>query len=246
MATKNGMRVRKGGGPRAMPPLDEVLRSRRILITGATGFLGKVLLSILLRDHPEIARIYLLIRGDRRSSHLRFRREILDSPALAPVREHLGAHFDRQLEEKVEIVPGDITEPGLVAEGGDTLAHDAIDAVIHCAGLVNFEASLEKAIAINTIGVVNVVEFCHTHGAALVHVSTCYAAGVADGQRFEDDVPTDWCPNGRRNFNLQREIRDAQAAVDRVEAESHDHARQAEFSAADDEDHGSAAGGDHR
>ena len=86
MATKNGMRVRKGGGPRAMPPLDEVLRSRRILITGATGFLGKVLLSILLRDHPEIARIYLLIRGDRRSSHLRFRREILDSPALAPVR----------------------------------------------------------------------------------------------------------------------------------------------------------------
>ena len=246
MATKNGMRVRKGGGPRAMPPLDEVLRSRRILITGATGFLGKVLLSILLRDHPEIARIYLLIRGDRRSSHLRFRREILDSPALAPVREHLGAHFDRQLEEKVEIVPGDITEPGLVAEGGDTLAHDAIDAVIHCAGLVNFEASLEKAIAINTIGVANVVEFCHTHGAALVHVSTCYAAGVADGQRFEDDVPTDWCPNGRRNFNLQREIRDAQAAVDRVEAESHDHAQQAEFSAADDEDRGSAAGGDHR
>jgi long-chain acyl-CoA synthetase len=222
-----------------------VLRSRRILITGATGFLGKVLLAILLRDHPEIARIYLLIRGDRRSSHLRFRREILDSPALAPVRELLGASFDRIIEEKVAVLPGDITEPGLVTDGGATIEYGAIDAVIHCAGLVNFEASLEKAIAINTVGVSNVIEFCVTQGAAVVHVSTCYAAGVADGQRFEDEIPIDWCPNGRRNFNLRREIRDARASVDRLEAESHDHARQAEFSAAADDDHRGAAG-EHR
>ncbi len=246
MATKTVTRARKLAAPGAMPPLDKVLRSRRILLTGSTGFLGKVLLSILLRDHPEIARIYLLIRGDRRSSHLRFRREILDSPALAQLREQLGARFDRHLEEKVEIVPGDITEPGLVGDGVNASALAAIDAVIHCAGLVNFEASLEKAIAINTVGVANVIEFCHAQGAALVHVSTCYAAGVADGQRFEDDVPIDWCPSGRRNFNLQREIRDARAAVDRLEAESHDHARQAEFSAAADDDHTGAAGGDHR
>ena len=235
MASRNGTRARKAAG--AMPPLEEVLRSRRILITGGTGFLGKVLLSILLRHHPEIERIYLLIRGDRRSSHLRFRREVLDSPALGPVREHLGARFDRYVEEKIAIVPGDITEPGLISEDAGTL-HEAIDAVIHCAGLVNFEASLEKALTINTIGVANVVEFCRMRGAALLHVSTCYVAGVADGQRFEDDVPTDWCPNGRRNFNLQREIRDARAAVDRVQAESHDQARQAEFSAADHNDPG--------
>jgi long-chain acyl-CoA synthetase len=243
MATRNGTRVRKVAG--AMPPLEAVLRSRRILITGGTGFLGKVLLSILLRHHPEIERIYLLIRGDRRSSHLRFRREILDSPALAPLREHLGARFDRYVEEKIAIIPGDITEPGLVSDDAGTL-HSAIDAVIHCAGLVNFEASLEKAISINTIGVANVIEFCRMQGAALVHVSTCYAAGVADGQRFEDDIPVDWCPKGRRNFNVQREIRDARAAVDRVEAESHDHARQAEFSAAADGDDGGESGGDHR
>ncbi|HEX3409555.1 MAG TPA: AMP-binding protein, partial [Candidatus Binataceae bacterium] len=241
MAARNGTRARKTAG--AMPPLEEVLRSRSILITGGTGFLGKVLLSILLRHHPEIARIYLLIRGDRRSSQLRFRREILDSPALAPLREHLGARFDRYVEEKVAIVPGDITQPGLIS--GDAIARSAIDAVIHCAGLVNFEASLEKAISINAEGVVNVVEFCRAQGAALVHVSTCYAAGVADGQRFEDDIPIDWCPNGRRNFNLQSELRDARAAIDRIEAESHDHARRAEFSDAADSDHGEG-GGDHR
>ena len=238
--SRNGNGGRSGNGngngasraADAMPPLAEVLRKRRIMLTGGTGFLGKVLLYLLLRHHPEIERIFLLIRGDRRSTLNRFRREILDSPAMAPLREHLGARFDRYVEEKVAIVAGDITEPDLISDTADTLGHDKLDAVIHCAGLVNFEASLEKAIAINTVGVANVVEFCRKRGAALLHVSTCYAAGGADGHRFEDDVPVDWCPNGRRNFNSRREIRDALAAVDRVEAESHDQARQAEFRAA--------------
>ena len=44
----------------AMAPLEQTLRHRRILLTGATGFLGKVFLSLLLRWHPEIDRIYLL------------------------------------------------------------------------------------------------------------------------------------------------------------------------------------------
>jgi long-chain acyl-CoA synthetase len=59
---------------------------------------------------------------------------------------------------------------------------------------------------------------------------------VADGHRYEDDVPTNWCPNGRRNFNLQREIRDALAACDRVEAESRDQARLASLRAAAEDD----------
>src|SRR6266436_6262523 len=219
----------------AMPPLEEILRKRRLLITGATGFLGKVLLYLLLRHHPEIERIYLLIRGDRKSSHSHFRREILDSPAMAPLREHLDARFDRYVETRVAIVAGDITEPDLISDDTGTLGHGTLDAVIHCAGLVNFEASLEKALAINTVGVGNVIEFCRKRGAALLHVSTCYAAGVADGHRHEDDIPTDWCPTARRNFNLQREIRDALGVCDRIEAESHDKARQAEFRGGGDE-----------
>src|SRR5216684_4615502 len=184
----------------AMAPLEQTLRHRRILLTGATGFLGKVFLSLLLRWHPEIERIYLLILGDR---------------------------FDHYVEEKLSVLCGDITEDDLVSEG-EAPARGAIDAVVHCAGLVNFEASLEKSLSVNTIGVAHVIEFCRKRGAALLHVSTCYAAGNADGHRFEDDIPTDWCPNGRRNFTLRREIRDALAAVARVEAESHDQARQAD------------------
>ncbi len=235
-----------------MAPLEEILRGREILITGATGFLGKVLIGILLRRHPEIAKLHLLIRGDRRSSHNRFRREILDSPALGPLREHLGARFDRYVEERVAIVPGDISAPGLVSDGAHPLDHARIDAVIHCAGLVNFEASLAKAIEVNATGVANVIEFCAQRGAALLHVSTCYAAGVADGHRYEDEIPADWCPNGRKNFELGRELRDAAAAIARVEAEAADQARLAQFRAAADPDaeaateDGDQAPADHR
>ncbi|MBV8054726.1 MAG: SDR family oxidoreductase, partial [Deltaproteobacteria bacterium] len=51
-----------------LPPLAEILDQRSILITGATGFLGKVLVYLLLRHHPELKRLYLLIRGDSKSS----------------------------------------------------------------------------------------------------------------------------------------------------------------------------------
>ena len=129
----------------AMAPLEQTLRHRRILLTGATGFLGKVFLSLLLRWHPEIERTYLLIRGDRRLALSRLRREILDSPVFGPLREHLGDRFKR----------------------------GALDAVVHCAGLVNFEASLEKGLLVNTVGVANVLDFCRKTGAAIMHISTC-------------------------------------------------------------------------
>jgi long-chain acyl-CoA synthetase len=219
-----------------MPALEQVLKGRRILLTGSTGFLGKVFLAILLRWHPEIERVYLLIRGDRRSSVGRFRREILDSPVFAPLRAHLGEKFDHYIEEKIVVVPGDITNTGLVGEEAKPFKPGALDAVVHSAGLVNFEASLEKAIEVNTTGVANVIEFCHKVGAAMMHVSTCYAAGIADGHRYEDDIPKDWCPNGRKSFRLAREIQDALAAIERVQAESRDQLRHAEFRGDDDDD----------
>ena len=213
-----------------MPPLEQVLRKRTLLLTGATGFLGKVFLSLLLQCHPEIERVYLLIRGDKKSCLNRFRREILDSPVMGPLRDQLGTRFDKFVEEKVVVIPGDITIEGLVGDGVDPVKRGALDAVVHCAGMVNFEASLEKAISVNTFGVANVIEYCKKHDAAMMHVSTCYVAGAADGHRYEDDFSGNWCPIGKRNFNLQREIREVQATIARIEAESRDQLRQAELS----------------
>ncbi len=40
----------------------EFYSGRSILITGASGFLGKVLVEKLLRSVPDLAKLYLLIR----------------------------------------------------------------------------------------------------------------------------------------------------------------------------------------
>jgi len=81
-----------------------------------------------------------------------------------------------------------------------------------------------------------VIEFCRKVGAAMMHVSTCYVAGIADGHRYEDDIPKDWCPNGRKSFRLEREVSDALAAIERVQAESRDQLRHAEFRGDEDDD----------
>ncbi|MHB8383608.1 MAG: AMP-binding protein, partial [Candidatus Binataceae bacterium] len=124
---------------------------------------------------------------------------------------------------------GDITNPDLLAPDADPIRPGTVDAVVHSAGLVNFEASLSKSIEVNAGGVANVVAFCRKLGAAMLHISTCYVAGAADGHRFEDDIPVNWCPAGRKSFSLEREIRDARAAVARVDAESRDQQRHADF-----------------
>ena len=110
MSNSNGT---SGAARTAMAPIEQILRRRSVLLTGATGFLGKVFLSLLLRWHPEVERVYLLIRGDRRLALNRMRREILDSPVFGPLREQLGDRFDRYIEEKVAVLCGDITEEDL-------------------------------------------------------------------------------------------------------------------------------------
>src|SRR5690348_10195172 len=92
-------------GGKSMPTLERALSARRLLLTGATGFLGKTFLYILLRDHPEVERIYLLIRGDRRSALTRYQREVVASPVMEQLRGQLGPRFERYLEDRIVVLP---------------------------------------------------------------------------------------------------------------------------------------------
>lgn len=78
------------------------LAGKRILMTGTTGFLAKVLLEKLIRDVPEISEIYLLIRGNEAhpNSRDRFQHEILHSSIFKTLRNadpvQLGVFCDKK------------------------------------------------------------------------------------------------------------------------------------------------------
>ena len=67
------------------PSVRQHLRGKTILLTGGTGFLGKVVLERLLRAAPEIARIYLLIRETREPAAARLEAEVVRSGVFEPL-----------------------------------------------------------------------------------------------------------------------------------------------------------------
>ena len=84
------------------------------MLIGATGFIGKVWLANLLTDLPDIGRIYLLVRHNRAATSLqRLQRVIEESPVFEGLAERHGERFAEFLRERVEVVDGDVSQPGL-------------------------------------------------------------------------------------------------------------------------------------
>lgn len=167
----------------------EQLRGKKVLITGTTGFLGKVVLEKLMRAVPDIGGIYLLIRGNKRhpDARSRFLNEIVTSSVFDRLRAADTEAFDAFIEDRVYCVTGEVTEPefGLEEQACRNLA-DELDAVINSAASVNFREELDKALRINTLCLENIAGLARLNPQlAVVQVSTCYVNGMNAGQVTE-------------------------------------------------------------
>ena len=153
-----------------------------VLITGATGFVGRELLTRYLERSDRA--VYALVRGeDAAAADDRLRRGL---------REATGT--DIAESDRLVAVPGDVQEPalGLEPDERDRLAAEVSD-VIHSAASVSFTLPLDESRAINVEGTRNVVEFaerCAERGGLhrLCYVSTAYVAGTHEGEFTEDDL----------------------------------------------------------
>ncbi len=204
---------------------------KHVMLIGVTGFIGKVWLANTLLDLPDVKRIYLLIRRQKSNpAERRFEKMIEDSPVFDPLFERHGDQFRNYLCEKIEVVEGDVTQPGLgfSAEAARRLQQN-LDLIINSSGLTDFNPDLRDALAANTDAVLNILEFVRSsEHAGLLHLSTCYVAGEQDG-RVSEKLTPNYNPRGRAGFDAEQEWHSLQQLVKQAEASAESDAVTAEL-----------------
>ena len=185
----------------------KALNGKRVLLIGVTGFIGKVWLANTLMDLPEIGKLYLLIRQQKSNpAQNRFEKMIEDSPAFDPLFEKYGDGLGALLAQKIEVVEGDVSLPGLgLDEETATRLRENLDLVVNSSGLTDFNPDLRDALAVNVDSAYHLVEFIRgSDHAALLHLSTCYVAGQRDG-RVGEQLHPNYTPAGMADFDAEKE-----------------------------------------
>lgn len=217
-------------------PITETLRGRHLLFAGATGFVGKVTLAMLLERYPELGGIHVIVRpGSAGNAQERFFNKIAPSEPFQPIRDRYGEEgAKRYLAEKCHVISGDVTDPlwGVTPEQLEGIK-GKVAAVINCAGLVSFDPSLEIGIDVNVRGAQNGAALCKALDAAMVHISTCFVVGNRPGQIFENEQIAGYFPKkddiDGRDFSLDSELVDCERIVAQVRAKADDHQLLATF-----------------
>jgi len=189
----------------------KALGGKRVMLIGVTGFIGKVWLANTLMDLPEIGKLYLLIRRQKSSpAQNRFEKMIEESPVFDPLFDKYGDRLGALLAEKIEVVEGDVSQPGvgLDPETAARLRKD-LDLIINSSGLTDFNPDLRDALAVNVDSTYHLIEFIRASDhASLLHLSTCYVAGQRDG-RVSERVRPNYTPAGvagvDTNFDAEKE-----------------------------------------
>ncbi|XP_011684766.1 PREDICTED: fatty acyl-CoA reductase 1-like [Wasmannia auropunctata] len=143
-----------------------------ILLTGATGFLGKTFIEKVLRSCPDVREIFLLMRP-KKGLDLN---ERLEKMLKLPLYEKLCNEQPSAFEKLIPI-SGDIREKELGLSAADRqMLIERVTIIIHAAASVRFNDSLKCAIFANTRATRDICILAQSmkNLIDLVYVSTAY------------------------------------------------------------------------
>ncbi|XP_022240863.1 fatty acyl-CoA reductase 1-like [Limulus polyphemus] len=161
------------GGGKCNSQVREFYRDRAVLVTGATGFVGKVLVEKLLRSCSRLKTIYLLLRS-KDDKNVRQR---LDELLLSKAFDRISSE-SQSVMTKIVPIAGDVTEDGLgISSSDEEVLVNNVSVVFHCAATVKFDEPFKQSVDINVVGTRRILQLCHKikHLVALIHVSTAYS-----------------------------------------------------------------------
>ena len=171
----------------------EALAGKRILVTGATGFLGTALVERLLRCAPG-CELVLMVRPGRRGATWRVKRDVLRNDAFRRLRRRHSQQgreaFEEMTARRVHAIAGDVSVDGLGLDDRGRQLIAGCHIAIHAAAAVSFESALDNAVEVNLLGPMRVAAVLNDVGAEahLISVSTCYVAGSRRGGAPEQPV----------------------------------------------------------
>ncbi|MGH3363016.1 MAG: HAD-IB family hydrolase [Nocardioides sp.] len=156
------------------------LDGQRVLLTGATGFVGEALLHLLLAEVPGV-HVTVLVRSRGSTTAEKRVRALLEKPVF----DGVGGGPDALLADRVRVLEGDLSDP-------PALPAD-LDAVVHCAGDVSFDPPVDEGFRTNVLGTRQLLSRIRETGSDVhyVHISTAYVAGRRRGSIPEGPVPHD-------------------------------------------------------
>jgi long-chain acyl-CoA synthetase len=214
----------------------EIFKGKTIFFIGGTGFVGKVTLSMLLNNFPDIGKVYATVRArDANESKIRFWTSIVTSPTFDPLREKYGDGFEDFIKSKVVPVNGDVGNEflGLDEKEAKKIMRDT-DIIINGAGNVTFNPPLESALRTNVVGSNNIIKMARMmKKPRLVHVSTCFVAGKRSGPIWENEPVVGYFPRKDEligtTFDVNREVEDCARLSEQARQEADDAVQHAKF-----------------
>ncbi|CAH0383941.1 unnamed protein product [Bemisia tabaci] len=144
-----------------------------VFITGATGFIGMVLVEKLLRSCPGIEQLFLLVRCRKGKSAEERINEMFRNPLFSRLLEGQS-----NVLKKVRIIRGDVEQPNLGISSSDTdTLKKYVNVIIHVAATVRFDEHLRRAYTINVASLRDILDMAEAmkNLKAFVHVSTAFS-----------------------------------------------------------------------
>jgi len=172
--------------------IESLVAGGGVFITGATGFVGKVVLEKVLRCVPSVKHVFLLIRPRKGcSAQQRLEVEILDSKIFDRLKRQVGVEGFRGLAQKLVAIAGDITHAGCGVSASDfEIMSLSVKVVFHCAASIDFDERIDRAMELNVHGPLRMLElaFKFPELKTFVHVSTCYVNSNRPGETIEEKI----------------------------------------------------------
>ncbi|ELK18042.1 Fatty acyl-CoA reductase 1 [Pteropus alecto] len=167
-----GGRPKRKGGIR-MVSIPEYYEGKNVLLTGATGFLGKVLLEKLLRSCPKVNLVYVLVRQKAGQTPQERVEEVISGKLFDRLRDE-----NPDFREKIIAISSELTQPILaLSEEDKEIIIDSTNIIFHCAATVRFNENLRDAVQLNVIATRQLILLAQQmkNLEVFTHVSTAYA-----------------------------------------------------------------------